>query len=48
MTKVISVFLVIIILMSIFGIIELFFGPIIGIISVVCFVYFYPHIKKLI
>lgn len=48
MKKIIAVILLILTLMLVWWIVKFFFGPVIGILGVIAYIYFYPHLKKLI
>ena len=46
--KIIAVTLAILTLLLIYWIVKFFFGPVIGILGVIAYIYFYPQLKKLI
>lgn len=48
MKKIIAVILLILTLILIYWIVRFFFGPVIGILGVIAYIYFYPQLKKLI
>lgn len=48
MKKIIAVILLILTLLLIYWIVRFFFGPVIGILGVIAYIYFYPQLKKLI
>jgi hypothetical protein len=48
MKKIIAVILLILTLLVVYWIVKFFFGPLIGILGVIAYIYFYPQLKKLI